>query len=82
MDLLTGSLILCSFFDHFPPSPYRVPIGIWLLADLPLKVSVHVISSCMIKLEFLSSYTAVDLLNKFIFCKKIPVCPYKIYLLC
>lgn len=58
-----------------------VPIGIRLFADSPLKVSAHVISLCIIKWYFLSRNTTVDLLNKFIFHKKILACPYKISLM-
>lgn len=38
------------FYVHFLIVSLLVPIGIWLLADLSLKVSVHAISWCMIKL--------------------------------
>lgn len=67
------------FHVHFLIISLLVPIGIWLFADLPFKVSAHITGLCIIKLQFLSSNTTVDLLNEFILRKKTPVCLYKIY---
>lgn len=68
------------FHVHFLIISLLVPIGIWLFAGLPLKVFAHVIGLCIIKLQFLSSNTTMDLLKELIYCKKILFCPYKIYL--
>lgn len=38
------------FHVHFLIIFLLVPIEIWLFADLPLKVSVHIIALCIIKL--------------------------------
>lgn len=58
------------FHVHFLIISLIAPIGIWLFADLPLKVSASVIGLCIIKSQFLSSNALVDGLNKFIFSKK------------
>lgn len=38
IDLLTGSLISCSVFDHFPATSYK-NLAVWM----PLKVSVYIL---------------------------------------
>lgn len=40
------------FHVHFLIISLIVPIGIWLFADLPLKVSAFVTGLCIIKLQF------------------------------